>query len=63
MVPIGGLHNPAAIGMIPKTMLISPYDSPICFACKIKNGYKPNKAVNNKKLRSRQVSLSIFVSK
>ena len=47
-LPIGGLHNPAAIGIIPRTILISPYDNPICLACKIKKGYKPNKAINSK---------------
>ena len=47
-LPIGGLHNPAAIGIIPRTILISPYDNPICLACKIKKGYKPNKATNYK---------------
>ena len=53
VLPIGGLHIPAATGMMPKTILISPYDSPICFACKIKKGYKPNKAINLKSNHAR----------
>ena len=46
ILPIGGLHNPAAMGIMPSTILISPNDNPICLACKIINGYKPNSATN-----------------